>query len=262
MNKPNKNNDVFDMQKEIEYVKDYYNWALKPFNIKHEDINKVLENVIDYTKGIFKDRFEHISIEVDKEDPTKINIDIPIVDLMYILGDRTLEEVGLELVPTKDGYTLMPKRKETEMILPAGKYVISDPCYVLEDSHYHRLLKATDYFGGRGGIFKDTDSDLKFCVFGTAYGDGTYFDNKGREYGVDAGCIGCIPYEMCDKSKIGQYSYVEGFVDDFEVRNLPSDRASHGNLFFGSININTASEEEDCDYEHDDYYDEDDSEDE
>jgi len=36
---------------------------------------------------------------------------------------------------------------------------------------------------------------VRFAVSSTAYGDGTYQDQQGRDYPVDAGLIGCIRVE-------------------------------------------------------------------
>jgi hypothetical protein len=119
--------------------------------------------------------------------------------------------------------------------LPAGDYVISDPCYVLDDADYDRLLTDTDYFNvdSGGGVFKDSVTGLSFAVFSTAYGDGCYLDNYGRRYGVDAGCIACIPLEMLDGFTPSSDSYLETFYNPFEVYY------NSGKIHFGRVMINT-----------------------
>lgn len=124
-----------------------------------------------------------------------------------------------------------------ENVLPPGEYVISDPCYVLKDKDYKRFLKDTDSCKV-GGVFVDSKTGLKFAVFSTAYGDGCYLDNIGREYGVDAGMIGCIPVAMCSK-KLGKYSHKERSQVDFKVG---CDGKDSGHLHFGNLTIDTVGD--------------------
>ena len=123
------------------------------------------------------------------------------------------------------------------MKLAAGKYVIADPCYVLDYDTYDRLLSETDYFMmnsvDRGGVMVDKQSGKFFAVFSTKYGDGLYRDGKGFKYGVDAGCIACIPVEMWDKGQDNEYINEVTFAKDFEVRY------EDGLIIFGDVIINT-----------------------
>lgn len=125
------------------------------------------------------------------------------------------------------------------MRLPAGSYFISDPCYIIRDEQYDRLLKETDYFGyqlpDRGNIFIDSVTKLPFAVFSTAYGDGSYFDESGFEYGVDAGCISCVPVAMVDGHP-DSYAYINlvTFDSPFEVGY------NNGVIKFGHIIIETS----------------------
>lgn len=131
------------------------------------------------------------------------------------------------------------------MKLAAGDYVIADPCYVLDRDVYDRLLKDTDYFMmnsvDRGGVMVDTVSGKYFAVFGTKYGDGIYDDNKGFSYGVDAGCIACIPVEMCKLDGDNSYINPVKFARHFDVYY------EDGLIVFGDVIINT---------DPDDFYDE------
>ena len=123
------------------------------------------------------------------------------------------------------------------MKLAAGKYLIADPCYVLDYDTYDRLLKETSYFMyesvDRGGVMVDKQSGKFFAVFSTKYGDGLYRDGKGFKYGVDAGCIACIPVELCDKGEDNEYINEVEFARDFEVRY------EDGLIVFGDVIINT-----------------------
>jgi len=72
---------------------------------------------------------------------------------------------------------------------PPGKYYLGDICYVLDDL-----------------VNNKTDNEW-FMVDGTAYGDGCYYSNDNREFGVDAGVIGIVPLSMCDKGTSGGHVY-------------------------------------------------------
>lgn len=73
----------------------------------------------------------------------------------------------------------------------AGFY-IGDPGYVLRDGIY-------DWWGDVLG-FRDGRVDTpvgSFCVAGTAYGDGTYYDSRMETgFDVDSGTLALIPMEI------------------------------------------------------------------
>jgi len=127
-------------------------------------------------------------------------------------------------------------KEETYMKFVAGKYYIGDPCYAVKDENWGKLIDDTGCFGiedsecFENGCF--TYNGSQCFTKGTAYGDGCYTDNYGREYGVDAGLIGIMPIEVCDGD------YIEGgnvimFEEDFYVS------ASNGVFNFGNIEIDT-----------------------
>lgn len=103
----------------------------------------------------------------------------------------------------------MPSVKESDwshrecstFTAPPGTYYIGDLCYVLSDPVYETI------FGGLGGydngLYKETRSDRFFFLSNTAYGDGIYCDNEGREYTVDAGIIGICPSSLMFKNDGG-----------------------------------------------------------
>jgi hypothetical protein len=88
---------------------------------------------------------------------------------------------------------------------PAGEYYIGDLCYVLGDDVYDTI------FGGLGGydsgLYKEKGSNMFFLVDNTAYGDGLYHANDGKEFGVDAGIIGICPKAICKKNGGGGQFY-------------------------------------------------------
>ena len=75
--------------------------------------------------------------------------------------------------------------------MKAGKYYIGDLCYVMskEWKEVCDLTLTKNY--PNEGVFTLQDG-RQFAMFSTAYGDGTYTDQKNREYAVDSGTIGCI----------------------------------------------------------------------
>ena len=82
----------------------------------------------------------------------------------------------------------------------------------------------------------------RFATFTTKWGDGTYKDEQGRSYGVDAGLIGCIAVEDITPSELENLKdgHVVEFVQDF------STFSAGGIIRIGSICIDTDyAEEED-----------------
>ena len=124
--------------------------------------------------------------------------------------------------------------------LPAGKYWIGDPCYVLgrgKHEDWIDVLNKTNYFDGDVYTIRGS----KLWGHGTAYGDGTYTDKEGREYGVDAGILSVIPWKLVeDKKKADTLGHVVTFDAPFECRY------DSGILHMGHISIDTegSSDEE------------------
>lgn len=75
--------------------------------------------------------------------------------------------------------------------MPAGKYYIGDPCYVINEWDEF-LSPMWDADGESAFLWKGYEC----VVFHTAYGDGVY-DLNGFDIGVDSGCIGALPVEAC-----------------------------------------------------------------
>ena len=136
----------------------------------------------------------------------------------------------------------------------AGKYYVGDLCYVLHDEWDE--VCSLMFAGRKNGGCNQGEFNLKdgrrFAVYNTAYGDGTYVDNLGNEYFVDAGCIGCI---LVDDINLGNDrnnlsgGTVHQFAKDF---NTSTDGE---NLTFGHVTVMTG------DYDADEYDEEDEYED-
>jgi hypothetical protein len=89
-------------------------------------------------------------------------------------------------------------------MMPEGIYYIGDLCYVMDDAEWLEVCDLTI----QGSRVIDGEFQLKdgrrFAMYGTAYGDGTYYDQYGHSYSVDSGSIGCI--RMADIKASNTYS--------------------------------------------------------
>jgi hypothetical protein len=149
-------------------------------------------------------------------------------------------------------------------IFKAGKYWIGDPCYAVKSENWSKLLAETGYFGleevGNTGLRSDGTFYYNGgkCFAGqTKYGDGTYFDNNHREYGVDAGLLGIMPFSACDGNSLNGGNIVD-FEQDFRV-NYNSGLFEFGHVIIQTDDSLLESDDED---DLDDFYFEDDDEDE
>lgn len=83
--------------------------------------------------------------------------------------------------------------RDSRFYLPAGDYIISDPCYTLgkNDEIWQELIEHT---AGRhvAGVI----NGHPVLGLNTAFGDGTYPDQDGMEYWVDSGLIGAVPVAL------------------------------------------------------------------
>ncbi len=143
--------------------------------------------------------------------------------------------------------------------LAPGIYIISDPCYQVPQDKWGELLNSCDYFENAivGHYERSKSKTVQVVSFGTAYGDGTYFDQDRTEYGVDAGMVGIMLVSDIGKknvdSKLGR---IVTFTEPFECYS------ERGVIHFGYIEIDTdpqGDEEEDSseeDEEETDDYDE------
>jgi len=77
-----------------------------------------------------------------------------------------------------------------------GTYYVGDLCYVMHPQWKEvcNLMFACDGNYVLDGEF-NLANGVRIALHSTAYGDGTYQDQQGRDYPVDAGLIGCIRVE-------------------------------------------------------------------
>lgn len=145
------------------------------------------------------------------------------------------------------------------MTMPAGKYYIGDLCYVMHkewDEVCSLTTQGDDCLDGEFNLA----NGVRFASYGTKFGDGSYLDNSYREYGVDAGLIGCILVSDIDTSDTANdvsLGHVVEFDKPFETSGgRTSLRDWDGVIRFGDVRIETDPEEEDDDYEGEDEDDE------
>jgi hypothetical protein len=91
-----------------------------------------------------------------------------------------------------EDWTYSPEVRQT---LPAGIYWFGDLCYVLNDAVYDAAFGAYAY---RDGYYTQTNTNHRFLVHGTAYGDGNYDDDHGNSYSVDAGILSLASLSVID----------------------------------------------------------------
>ena len=114
-----------------------------------------------------------------------------------------------------------------EVTIPAGRYYLGDPCYVIRDKDWMPLLENCDYF--RNPVGKVGGHEI--LAFGTKHGDGSFVDQHKNEYGVDAGLIGLVPVAYGGKHDHGNREV------EFKFPTLCWN--DDGVLHFGGITINT-----------------------
>lgn len=152
------------------------------------------------------------------------------------------------------------KKVEATVTSEVGFYV-GDVCYEMTDE---------DYYADWSNDFEDFEGEHeicghKFAIGGTKYGDGEYEDQIGHRYGVDAGNIGILPYELCKDKDISGIEKNGRFIKAQSAVFTADDGEMEIEFNNGeTIYINTGDMEDDDDedyYEEDDYYDDDDDED-
>ena len=84
--------------------------------------------------------------------------------------------------------------------LAAGTYLIGDPCYAFDNDDpngdlWNKWLDACweGLDADRTQIMYGRVSTYLIAASGTEHGDGTYYDQDGFEYSVDAGLLGAVP---------------------------------------------------------------------
>jgi len=136
-------------------------------------------------------------------------------------------------------------------MMKAGKYWVGDLCYVIRDDEWMEVCNGMDTEENNEILLK---RGVRVALVGTAWGDGSYYDKSGQEYGVDSGTIGCVLLEdiQDDPKNYLVGGHVVDFPEDFSVVRVD------GVISIGHIEIDTDPEEEfddeDEDEDEDDEY--------
>jgi hypothetical protein len=132
------------------------------------------------------------------------------------------------------------------MSMPAGKYYIGDLCYVMTDAEWEEFCGIT-IKGNKciDGEFWLSDG-RQFATYGTAYGDGVYYDEYGHSYSVDAGLIGCILISdiKVDCENILDLGAIIEFDSSFATSGGRGEKDWEGQIQFGHVIIETNPIEE------------------
>jgi len=130
------------------------------------------------------------------------------------------------------------------MTMPAGTYYVGDLCYVMHerwDEFCDVTISGTHVLSGEMELKDGT----QFACYSTKWGDGTYFDNHGREYSVDAGLIGCARIEDLDLEADGNFTRGGQVIEFKEPFETSSD---DGMIYFGDVCVDTDPPFDDDDY--------------
>lgn len=138
-------------------------------------------------------------------------------------------------------------RRSNGLVMPAGEYLVGDPCYGVPGERWSEWLTASD-----PDVFGDNpvlDAQLQRVLIapldghpvlgiGTAHGDGQYEDQHGAVYPVDSGLIGLVPVGLVSDpiSVTGMQRVTFGVA--FEC--LYDD----GVIYLGDLAIDTNDQEE------------------
>lgn len=125
-------------------------------------------------------------------------------------------------------------RTTDTVLVPAGRYYLADPCYVLADADWVHWLRAADHENQQTLLHAETQDGYPVFGFFTAYGDGSWVGSDGFRYAADAGLIGLVPVEYAPEKE------GETFVNTVEFkRPRRCRRDANGVLWFGEVRINT-----------------------
>lgn len=92
-------------------------------------------------------------------------------------------------------------------------FYIGDICYALSEKVYDNVWGRAHWAEGSHVVPDGSGADT-FAVVETVWGDGYYPADSGHYYPVDAGNIGIVPLELCEKRDNFQLSELGRIVPD------------------------------------------------
>lgn len=128
--------------------------------------------------------------------------------------------------------------------LPAGRYLIIDPCDSLPEGEWDKAIDATNCFEDpcHTSFIKADGTPGLVVAFATAGGDGEFTDKDGNEYLVDAGLIGILSVDDVGEDEDTTYG---GAVHEFST---PFRCYRSGDtIVFGHVEINTNQDDGESD---------------
>jgi len=135
------------------------------------------------------------------------------------------------------------------MTMKAGLYYVGDLCYVVRKGDWDYVLEhILSHNEFPEGEFDSEGLGTRFASYDTQWGDGTYYDQVGREYSVDAGIIGCISMDYVN-SKI-EDGCNDMYLEGGQIVEFPENFITYkqgSKIVIGDVEIET-----DADYEEDD----------
>ena len=134
-------------------------------------------------------------------------------------------------------------------MFPAGKYYVGDLCYVIADwdEFCDKTISGDSVCNGEFPW-----KGKKLWSHTTAYGDGSYTGSDGHEYCVDAGLIGILPVELCDKEDYQDDLTSLGNVIEFKSPFDPY--YERGQFHIGHLTIDTDPPFDEDDQDEDEDY--------
>jgi len=120
-------------------------------------------------------------------------------------------------------------------MMKAGTYYVGDLCYVLHerwDEVCSLIIEGNRCIDGEFNLKDGT----RFAIYGTAYGDGNYFDQNGKSYDVDAGSIGCVLLDDIDLSNQENF-LAGGNIHTFDTSFYTG--TMDGKIMFHTLSIDT-----------------------
>lgn len=140
--------------------------------------------------------------------------------------------------------------------VPAGDYVVGDPCYVLHQ-WWDKFLDNMDPIKNTSTFEIAPGLEITCVYFDTAYGDGCWEGSDSHMYAADAGMLGLVPAIVLEYGEAAPtwYNRLVTFDTDFTAWH-----DGVGRMDFDGIRINTndddsEDEPQEWDDEDEDYYD-------
>lgn len=129
--------------------------------------------------------------------------------------------------------------------VPAGKYWLGDPCYVVREDEWQGWLQAADSREEWYVLWAPTPSGTWVLGLTTQWGDGAYRDEDGFDYPVDSGLIGLVPFDYSPDYSRNAWSRAVVFGDHvrcfIDTKGTAFREGPHV-LTFGHVRIDAGDE--------------------